>query len=219
MGCGASTNAPVVAGGPPNGSGEVPVPMPVQDDNGAYRRRGSWVAAEHMPEITRPSSTEAQTSLKIPGILPDTVASLSSHGLKPGRNGMAHDKINQDRGLITYPFADDPKAILFGVYDGHGSNGEGVSEYVMWKIQELILSRVAQLKTDPESVLKYAFEEADRQLKVSPTQASVSGTAAVCVLCLGNKLVSRTLHAKPCMAQRPKRIEPRPIAPPKSECP
>lgn len=185
MGCGASKPpAPEGVEKPPPAQRDPPTAPP--GTNGVYRRSSTIVSPEHMPEIKRPSTVEVQGMIE--GVLPERIATFSSHGLKPGRNGVAYDKINQDRGLITYPFAEHPKQALFCVYDGHGTNGEQVSEYIMWKVQELILGQQKDLETDAEGVLIRAFEEADRQLAESPVQASVSGAAAVVVLMLGNTL-------------------------------
>ena len=51
--------------------------------------------------------------------------------------GKASAKINQDRGFITYPLAGDQQ-MVFCVYDGHGSNGEQVSEFLMLKVPDLL---------------------------------------------------------------------------------
>ena len=123
------------------------------------------------------------------GIKPHRIGTFSSHGIKPGANGTAFAKINQDRGLLTYPFNEDAHMALFAVFDGHGSNGEQVSEYVMWKVQELLQYHMnkdgANLHSVAEACLIRAFEETDRALVTSGVSAKVSGTAAV--VCLIHK--------------------------------
>ena len=151
------------------------------------KRNSTIISPEHLPEKPR---LMAMAQPQLSGVRPERIGTYSSHGLKPGANGKANNKINQDRGLVTYPFNDDEQAALFCVYDGHGANGESVSEYVMWKVQELLLADAKHLYNDTEGLLIRAFEEADRQLRDSPVQANVSGTAAVAVIALGNKLVS-----------------------------
>ena len=69
---------------------------------------------------------------------PNVVGTYSNQGMKPGAHGKPNAKINQDRGLITYPLADDHSMALLAVYDGHGANGEQVSEFVMLKVPDLL---------------------------------------------------------------------------------
>ena len=47
-------------------------------------------------------------------------------------------KINQDRGMISYPFCGDTQQMLLAVYDGHGVHGELVSEYASFTYAELL---------------------------------------------------------------------------------
>ena len=56
----------------------------------------------------------------------------SNSGIKSGL------KINQDRGMITYPYAGDSDRLLLGVYDGHGKAGHRISEKVAFRFVELM---------------------------------------------------------------------------------
>ena len=92
--------------------------------------------------------------------------------------------------MVTYPFNNDSTVALFGVFDGHGSNGEVVSDYVMWKVQELLLAQPAPtLAAQPAECLVHAFEQADRALTTANVSARVSGTAAVVTMLTGSTLV------------------------------
>jgi hypothetical protein len=51
-------------------------------------------------------------------------------------------KINQDRGGITYPFANSSTTALFSVYDGHGDGGELVSQYALGEVARLLEGRL-----------------------------------------------------------------------------
>ena len=106
--------------------------------------------------------------------------------------GKASAKINQDRGFITYPLAGDRQMALFCVYDGHGSNGEQVSEFLMLKVPDLLEEDPQKLHAPdgPSEALVYAFENADRQLRDSSIASSVSGSTGVAVLMHGSKLWS-----------------------------
>lgn len=54
-------------------------------------------------------------------------------------------KINQDRGGIAYPYANDGQCALFGVYDGHGEGGELVSQYALGEVQRLLEEKLLGL--------------------------------------------------------------------------
>jgi len=165
------------------------------------KRNSMIVSAEHMPEKPR---MLASAQPHLPGVRPERIGTYSSHGLKPGANGRAINKINQDRGFVEYPLNNDQQAALFCVYDGHGANGETVSEYVMWKVQELLHADAKHLYDEPERLLIRAFEETDRQLRNSPVQAEVSGTAAVVIIALGNHLwVANTGDSRAVIAELP----------------
>ena len=71
----------------------------------------------------------ARTSLPFP---PEAVGAFSCRGVTVNpRSGRAIAKVNQDRGCVCACFAGDPKRALVCVFDGHGSKGELVSQYVL----------------------------------------------------------------------------------------
>ena len=187
MGCGASKQLPNQAheGRQQDAFPELSKSPPPELAD-AERRRGSFVSPEHVPEKPR-AQDEPETN--VPWRSSKRIGTLSSHGLKPGRDGRASDKINQDRGLITYPFNDDKQAALFCVYDGHGVYGELVSEFVMWRVQETLLAAPGRIYSDTEALLTQAFEEADQQLKKSSIDSLASGSTAAAVLALKDILV------------------------------
>lgn len=45
-----------------------------------------------------------------------------------------HDKINQDRGCVVYPYRSSDEEALFMVLDGHGEQGDRISEFVMRQV-------------------------------------------------------------------------------------
>eukprot|EP00965_Chrysotila_dentata_P209575 6185372-Pleurochrysis_carterae.AAC.2 len=111
MGCGAS--APK---NPDGNEGEPAPERPRRPDSPDPRRRGSYMS----PQMGKPSEmTELPLSK-------ERIASYSNHGIKPGVQGKASAKINQDRGQITYPLAGDRGMAMLCVYDGHGMAGEKV---------------------------------------------------------------------------------------------
>jgi len=54
-------------------------------------------------------------------------------------------KINQDRGGITYPYANSTNMALFSVYDGHGERGELVSQFALGEVGRLLEERLVSL--------------------------------------------------------------------------
>ena len=74
------------------------------------------------------------------------VGTYSCYGIEPvyelddfhlGYNGIAPSptaKINQDRGGVTFPYANCAGSALFAAYDGHGVGGELVSQFALHEI-------------------------------------------------------------------------------------
>jgi len=130
----------------------------------------------------------------------EIVGTYSCHGVEPGvRMGETSAKINQDRGCVVFPFGDVPgkTMALFCVYDGHGSQGDKVSHYVMNNVQEK-LEMHPQLESDPAKALKETFVKVDTDLKKDPTiDAELSGTTAVVTLAVleGAKMTFHVANA------------------------
>jgi len=57
-------------------------------------------------------------------------------------------KINQDRGMVVWPFAGSYGSALLGLFDGHGQGGERVAEQCCQWMTEL-LTKDAELSTNP----------------------------------------------------------------------
>jgi hypothetical protein len=68
----------------------------------------------------------------------DVMGTYSCHGIEPSDNyndeDRVHAKINQDRGCIVYPYNSSKDEALFMVLDGHGVQGDLVSEFVMRQV-------------------------------------------------------------------------------------
>ena len=62
-----------------------------------------------------------------------------------GKDGM-HDKINQDRGCVVYPYRSSEDEALFMVLDGHGVQGDRISDFVMRKVNNFWYSASIFLK-------------------------------------------------------------------------
>ena len=59
------------------------------------------------------------------------IGTHTRHGLMPGPRGYSAAKINQDRGVVCWPFNGSYNQALLCVFDGHGSKGEKASEFCM----------------------------------------------------------------------------------------
>jgi len=82
--------------------------------------------------------------------------------------------------MAIYPWREDSKSGLFGVYDGHGRIGEKVSEFVLQHLPNSLKAK-ACLDSDPGQALSEAYIEVDTNL-AKEIDASVSGTTAVTCL-------------------------------------
>ena len=103
-------------------------------------------------------------------------------GVEPVPGGSVA-KINQDRGLAIYPWNEQERTGLFGVYDGHGRVGEKVSEFVIQNLPQALLGRSELLDKDPGEALSTAYLKVDDDLAAEPgVDATVSGTTAVTCL-------------------------------------
>jgi len=115
------------------------------------------------------------------------VGTFSNHGIEPEFTTGAIVKINQDRGSVDFPFGGDPKTCLFCCLDGHGRDGDKVSQFAMESIHDMV-EEDATLATDPESALKTAFDNTDEKLRRSEINSHSSGSSAVAVYMVEDRL-------------------------------
>ena len=152
---------------------------------GASSTPASTRKAKRMSMSPEMGAKLAKETLPFP---PEIVGTFSCHGVEPGqREGETMAKINQDRGCMVYPFAcdgQDYQQAVFCVYDGHGSQGDKVSQFIATKVNELLEQKLLENPSaDPAEVFKYAYVEADTQLRKDKNiDAELSGTTAVSVL-------------------------------------
>ena len=114
------------------------------------------------------------------------IGTQTRHGLMPGPRGFSAAKINQDRGLVCWPFNGSHNQALLCVFDGHGSKGESASEFCMKTIPELLERDSSALKSDPSATLSKVVIKADELLLGSPslgkTAMTCGTTSTVCYL-------------------------------------
>ena len=66
---------------------------------------------------------------------------------------MSKAKINQDRGIVCWPFNGTHNQALFCVFDGHGGNGERVSEWCVQQIPQRLEADRDALFSETEKCL------------------------------------------------------------------
>ncbi|XP_010546902.1 PREDICTED: probable protein phosphatase 2C 35 [Tarenaya hassleriana] len=108
---------------------------------------------------------------------------LSQRGYYPD----SPDKENQDTYCIKTQLQGNPNAHFFGVFDGHGVFGAQCSNFVKERVVDM-LSEDPVLFDDPEKAYKSAFLRTNEELHDSDIDDSMSGTTAITVLVVGDKL-------------------------------
>jgi hypothetical protein len=164
----------------------------------------------------RPSAPEPRARPRLGGAgftsaLPkDRIGFFSNHGIKPAhdRDFQGSAKINQDRGMVTYPVGDSPHQLLVGVYDGHGQNGELCSEFICFTLSDHIEADKAKQEADPVALLTEGILKTDQLLldnKSIPSE--LSGSTAIVALMRPNRAaaVARTRAARPTRRVRSRR--------------
>lgn len=125
---------------------------------------------------------------KKPPFPEEYMGTYSCHGVEPSKDADdedgIHEKINQDRGCIVHPFRGSPNETLFMVLDGHGEQGDRISEFVMRQIV-VSLEKSTTLDEDPVKALEETFTHTNTALMVTPMQYMTSGTTCVAVYMKG----------------------------------
>lgn len=149
------------------------------------------------------ASTEIGLKQEKQAPFPTTVmGTYSCHGIEPGRiyyyededdevqpvqEEAVKDKINQDRGCVVYPYRQSQKEALFVVLDGHGEQGDKVSDFTMKQVV-VSLEKHQDLDSDPIEALKDTFTRTNMALMVTNINYMTSGTTCVCVYVREKKL-------------------------------
>jgi len=117
-----------------------------------------------------------------PYIVKEEAVSFFSSQLEPQVVTLVTQKINQDRGIVAYPFGDCPKTAMFGVFDGHGMRGELVAEYAMNEIAKR-LHKHTKFKSNLEAAFAQTYLRVDhdieRRYDVEPYHSGTTACVAV----------------------------------------
>ena len=117
------------------------------------------------------------------------LGTFSCHGIEPSDEDETgiHDKINQDRGCVVYPYNSSTTEALFLALDGHGEQGDKVSEFVMRQVV-VSLEKHPSLATDPVLALSETFVKTNIALMATTINYMTSGCTCVCAYVSGSKL-------------------------------
>lgn len=107
---------------------------------------------------------------------------------KAGCTADSVPKINQDQYVIHPRFLNESDKYFFGVLDGHGMNGHLVSGFLKENLPKIIENYYSQFPKDIPKVFAKSFFEVNQGLLQTGIDCSLSGSTAVTILILGNKL-------------------------------
>lgn len=138
-----------------------------------YSSRGKHILAERSLEFVPVPSHNFRLEYSV----------LSQRGFYPD----APDKENQDSFCVKTQVQGDPNIHFFGVFDGHGQYGTECSNFVKDRLVE-ILSNDPDLTKDPVKAYNSAFLATNDELHSSEIDDSMSGTTAITVLVIGDKI-------------------------------
>lgn len=123
---------------------------------------------------------------------------ILSHNLKlqyslltqRGHNPDSPYKENQDSFYIGTQIQGSPSVHFFGIFDGHGPYGAEYSNYSNFVRDRLvkILANGLFLMNDPVKAYSSAFSRTNSELYNSKIDDSMSGTAAITVLVIGDEI-------------------------------
>ena len=83
------------------------------------------------PEIDQKAAASSNNlvSNEVPTFDRKKIGTSTKHGVMPAPRGGSLAKINQDRGVICFPFHGSFNEALLCVFDGHGPKGEKASDF------------------------------------------------------------------------------------------
>lgn len=97
-------------------------------------------------------------------------------------------KANQDAFKVVPNFNGDPSQILFGVFDGHGVDGDSCSYYVRDNIEATLKSMIAKYPNDFERAYKETFIDINHNMHEQKFDDSMSGTTAITAFFRGTEM-------------------------------
>ena len=141
--------------------------------------------------------------INIPSNKFDTSGILKNYGILsvPGKDSSGKKKRNQDSFVFKGNINKVKDFNIFGVLDGHGTEGHNVSKFASECIANYIINHpeiiilsdaekiYKKLKEDDCKIITEAFVEADNLLKTASFDASASGSTCVLIIHAGNHIL------------------------------
>ena len=129
------------------------------------------------PHLTRPRAT-VYGAPRASDWLAERVGCATKAGIDSRGGSMeAKAKLNQDSGLVVWPFNGSTSEALFGVFDGHGTNGEAISQFCARELEAWLSADVEALHADPLHHLASQIVQLDRHLSLDPVLGKVAENA------------------------------------------
>lgn len=163
-------------------------------------------------ERTKRTSIYASTEIgvrqeKVPPFPDNYMGTFSCHGIEPGDNDEVYDKINQDRGCVVYPYNSSMTECLFIVLDGHGEQGDKVSEFVMRQVV-ISLEKHSHILMDPSVALVETFVKTNKALQATEINFMTSGCTCVAAYITGSMMyVANCGDSRAVMARGSKALD------------
>lgn len=163
--------------------------MPSADgeaNSGLKRTRSSVYEARELGS-TSLSARSSRRSHGLPMAENDLIGTHTRHGIMPGPRGYSAAKINQDRGVVLWPYNGSYNEALLAVFDGHGAKGELIAEFCVSQLPGRFEHDQQLLRDDPETVLTNVVIAADNEI-LNGELSSLShscGTTAIIVYLKG----------------------------------
>ena len=146
MGCGGSKAADdAPAGGSPL--------LPTGSKGGGFQGTFQDAAAGRRSIVHKAQELEGEVTEDAP--FDDAmIGTVTRHGIAPARGaGGSKAKINQDRGVVCWPFNGSHNQALLCVFDGHGMQGERISEFCAMEVPKRLEADRGLLASDATKCL------------------------------------------------------------------
>jgi len=153
-------------------------------DSDLFSSMGSRVMGGFFSGLMRRSSLEVPFDRS-------RIGTYTRHGIAPVGDGVSEalgaSKINQDRGVVCWPYNGSPSEALLCIFDGHGQHGEKLSELCVRRLPTTIIND-GGLAADPGSALSRSFAAVDLACcEELPRSYMYNGTTATVVYARGDE--------------------------------
>ena len=156
---------------------------PIVDTSAAHSVEEAYESAGAMSlrEIKSRLDICSTTTVTVTAELTLTYAGLSQRGYYP----RTPTKANQDAFVVNTKDFGNNRA-LFGVFDGHGKDGDYVSGFIRDNLPAQIRKQLQSSPPSIEDAMEYAFEQTDEMCHCD--QDILSGSTAITVFFNGSKV-------------------------------